>query len=86
MADDDNIKVEVEIPRWCAEALDRWAAPAEYVGDTLAEKLACLAQDQADRFIAEWDKRAQEGGAELRQIEAEHNEAMDALYRPKRLQ
>jgi len=85
MADDANIKVEVEIPHWCAEALEKWAELERDVGDTIAEKLAFLAQEQAERVNAAWEEKGRETAAYLRQLQAEHDAAMDALFKPKRI-
>jgi hypothetical protein len=51
MADDDRIKVVVESPRWTAEALTRWKAPADHVGESLADRIAFLAVEGADHVI-----------------------------------
>lgn len=58
MADDDKIKIELEIPRWCLEALARWKIPEDHCGASIEERIAWLVDEQAVA-ITEAERKAQ---------------------------
>ena len=45
----DTVRIELDLPRWCIEALERWN-PAE-CEPTIAARAAYIVQDYTERYV-----------------------------------